>query len=363
MIATITSTVFSTIIPALAEVFDTPFTEYCDEYTVRLPERIGSGYIRGIDFDHGLGISEWNVRCGEKGEILFNTEEAPPLMMIFGVEGDIAVTIDSSEVERIGPLQGLMVAVRRGSWLKLSWNEGEAVRFNILIAGRARLLDSVECYLHSAPERLAEAFRDITGHEQFLYRSDYSTGIAEAIHEVNRYDLTGISSTFFLKAKAWEILALMIRQYFDGAEGTNHSYRNTLRSRDIDALRKARRLLIRDLQNPPTIEELAREVGLNRNKLQSGFKAVYGVTISRYLRDVRLRRAKMLLTEDSYSIAEVSDEIGYSNSSQFSRRFREKFGMLPSTYVSMIRRHRGVELDGHDPEPEEIEEKKDRTGQ
>ena len=352
MITTITSTVFSRIVPGIAEVFDTSFTEYCDEYTVRLPARIGTGYVRGIDFDQGLGISEWNVRCEEKGEVLFNTDEAPPLMMIFGVDGNLTITIDSEVVDRLGPLQGMMVAVRRGSWLKVSWDQGEPVRFNILIAGRARLLDSVECYLHSAPERLAEVFRDVTGHEQFLYRSDYSNGIAEAIHEVNRYDLTGISSTFFLKAKSWEILALMIRQYFDGAEGTDHSYRNSLKSRDVEALRKARRLLIRDLQNPPTIEELAREVGLNRNKLQGGFKALYGMTINRYLRDVRLRRAKMLLTEDSYSIAEVSDEVGYFNSSQFSRRFREKYGLLPSTYVTMVRRHRGIEFGGIDSEEE-----------
>ena len=90
MITTITSTVFSRIVPGIAEVFDTSFTEYCDEYTVRLPARIGTGYVRGIDFDQGLGISEWNVRCEEKGEVLFNTDEAPPLMMIFGVDGNLS---------------------------------------------------------------------------------------------------------------------------------------------------------------------------------------------------------------------------------------------------------------------------------
>lgn len=139
----------------------------------------------------------------------------------------------------------------------------------------------------------------------------------------------------------------MIRQYFDGADGADQSYRSSLKKRDLETLRQARQLLIGNLQDPPTIEGLAREVGLNKNKLQSGFKAMYGTTINRYLRDARLRHAKMLLTEDLKSIGEIAEEVGYSNSSQFSRRFQERYGLLPSHYVSRIRRHRGFDPDGY----------------
>jgi AraC-like DNA-binding protein len=174
---------------------------------------------------------------------------------------------------------------------------------------------------------------DAAGNETFFYESSYSVGIAECINTIGRHEMIGISNTLFLKAKAWELLSLMIRQFCDGTSGTADSHQMSLRRRDITALQKARTQLIKNLKSPPTIHELSRTVGLNRNKLQSGFKHLYGCTINSYLRDARLNRAKMLLMEEERQIAEVAEEVGYTNSSQFSKRFKEKFGMLPSEYV------------------------------
>lgn len=345
MIATIKSTVFKTIIPSLAEAFNASYSEYCDEYLLRLPDPIGSGYVRGIDFDRGLGISEWSGCYREKAEITFDSAEIPPVIMLFCHEGEVEICVDGEETCRISPMQGAIVAVRNGSQMRLDWSgEGEQVRFNLLAISREKLFDAIDCYLHSAPDRMAALFRDVAANDQFLYAADYSVLIAETLHSLNQQDLTGVANTFYLKGKAWELLGLMIRQYFDG-EGVQRSYRNSLGRRDVETLRRARNLLVLDLQNPPTIEELAKKTGINKNKLQSGFKGLYGMTINRYLRDVRLQHGKMLLTEDLMPISEVAERVGYSNSSQFSKRFGEKYGMLPSQYVAMIRRHRGVAVD------------------
>ena len=344
MIATIKSAVFNTIIPSLAEAFSTSYSEYCDEYVLRLPDAIGSGYVRGIDFERGLGVSEWSGEYRQKGEITFDSADVPPVMMVFAHEGEIQISIDGEETCRVTPMQGAIVAVRNGSQMRLCWAAEGRVRFNLLAISRSKLFDAIDCYLHSAPDRMASLFRDVDASEQFLYATDYSVLVAEALHSVNQQDLTGVANTFYLKGKAWELLGLMIRQYFDG-EGVQRSYRNSLGRRDVETLRKAHNILIADLQNPPTIDELAKNMGINKNKLQSGFKGLYGMTINRYLRDVRLQRGKMLLTEDLMPIAEVAELVGYSNSSQFSKRFNEKYGMLPSQYIAMIRRHRGASIE------------------
>lgn len=336
MNAAITSKTFSEIIPGLAETFGTVYSELCDEFVLRLPDTIGEGFIRGIDFNHGIGLTQWNCIFREAGGLYFAEGGAPPLEMLFCLEGSLAYTIEGEVDHHLHGLRGILAAGQVGRVRRLSWKAGEPVRFTMLSINRQEIYAALECYLFTAPDELRRLLSDAAGLESFFYESSYSVGIAECINTIGRHEMIGISNTLFLKAKAWELLSLMIRQFCDGADGAADSHQMSLRRRDIAALQKARTLLIRNLKNPPTIHELSREVGLNRNKLQAGFKHLYGSTINSYLRDARLNRAKMLLMEAERQIAEVAEEVGYTNSSQFSKRFKEKFGMLPSEYVRAI---------------------------
>lgn len=333
MNAAITSKTFSEIIPGLAETFGTFYSELCDEFVLHLPDAIGEGFIRGIDFNHGISLSQWNCIFQEAGGLYFAEGGAPPLEVVFCLEGELLYSIEGEVEHRLQGLQGILAAGQAGRVRHLSWKAGEQLRFTTLTISRPELYEAIECYLFTAPDELTRLMTDFAGERTFFYDSSYSVGIAECINTIGRHEMIGISNTLFLKAKAWELLSLMIRQFCDGTDGAANSHQTSLRRRDIAALQKARTRLIASLKNPPTIHELSREVGLNRNKLQAGFKHLYGSTINSYLRDARLNRAKMLLMEEERQIAEVAEEVGYTNSSQFSKRFKEKFGMLPSEYV------------------------------
>ncbi len=62
------------------------------------------------------------------------------------------------------------------------------------------------------------------------------------------------------------------------------------------------------------------------------FKMHFFTNISHYIRKIRLTEAKRLLEEDNITVAEVSYKTGFSNPYYFSRCFKQKFGMPPSTY-------------------------------
>lgn len=96
----------------------------------------------------------------------------------------------------------------------------------------------------------------------------------------------------------------------------------------------ARDYLISDLTNPPTIDWLAKQVGLNHSKLKKGFKQIFGKSIYAYYLTERMNKAKQLLTENS--VTETAIMLGYSNISHFSSAFRKQFGVLPK---EMRRQH------------------------
>jgi AraC-like DNA-binding protein len=81
-----------------------------------------------------------------------------------------------------------------------------------------------------------------------------------------------------------------------------------------------------------TRDEIADNLGVNKDYLTRCFHAEMGITPTSYLRRFRLNQAKILLGGSDKNITEVALAVGYSDSNYFSRAFREETGMSPSTY-------------------------------
>jgi AraC family transcriptional regulator, transcriptional activator of the genes for pyochelin and ferripyochelin receptors len=95
---------------------------------------------------------------------------------------------------------------------------------------------------------------------------------------------------------------------------------------------------MQNLDNPPSLLDLARQVGLNDRKLKQRFHQVFHTTPFAYLRDYRLERAQQLLMDSEQSIEQVAKAVGYADRSRFAVAFRKKFGVNPKTYQLQHRR-------------------------
>lgn len=95
------------------------------------------------------------------------------------------------------------------------------------------------------------------------------------------------------------------------------------------AIWKARDLLRRDLQVLPTIQSLARQVGVCETILKRGFKKTFGETIGSYSTRIRMEHAMTLLQQGNPSIARIAQSIGYQHQPSFATAFRRHFGVSP----------------------------------
>ena len=78
-------------------------------------------------------------------------------------------------------------------------------------------------------------------------------------------------------------------------------------------------------------EKLAALVYLSPGYLSAIFKGETGVTLNRFVREVRMDKAKELLENTNKKISQIAKEVGFSNSSYFCRSFREFFGTSPES--------------------------------
>lgn len=102
-----------------------------------------------------------------------------------------------------------------------------------------------------------------------------------------------------------------------------------LNKQDVHLLQQARKRLIMDLQNPPTISQLARDVGINQSKLKQGFRTLFDRTVLETLTEHRMHTAMDLLKCGDLSVAEVAAATGYENTSHFIATFKRSFRQTP----------------------------------
>ncbi|MEM9449668.1 MAG: AraC family transcriptional regulator [Cyanobacteria bacterium P01_E01_bin.6] len=139
----------------------------------------------------------------------------------------------------------------------------------------------------------------------------------------------GVTQQIFLECKALELLALQL-DCLEEKQITSRS--SPLKTRDLERVEYARDLLVKCLDKPPSIVDLALHVGLSDRKLKQGFRHLYGTTVLGYLYDYRMEQAKHLLRHSQITVAQVANQVGYRNPEAFSTAFRRKFTMSPKAY-------------------------------
>ena len=102
-----------------------------------------------------------------------------------------------------------------------------------------------------------------------------------------------------------------------------------LKATDVASIRQVANILFQEMTSPPSLIELSRRSGINDNKLKKGFKQVYGVTVFRYLHELRLREAKTLICNKNCNVNQVAAAVGFKSCSHFSYVFRQSFGVTP----------------------------------
>lgn len=96
----------------------------------------------------------------------------------------------------------------------------------------------------------------------------------------------------------------------------------------------AKEILSNNLETPPTLTELSKQIGLNTFKLKKNFKELFGVPVFKYLQNERLTKAHQLLRNKEATVQEAAWHVGYDSLSSFSNAFSKKFGFRPSAIKS-----------------------------
>ena len=319
------------ILSDLAKAFDVTLKKNCHEYVLNIPNKFGTGFISGIDFKYGLGILIYDCTFNENIEIHFIENKVHPLKFLFCEKGYFQHRFESESTWHDSALlENIIVASPTNQGHIMKFEADNKVCITSLEVDRLVFEVNHDCEINSLSENLKTLFRDIYGKNSFYYHGDYCIKMANLFIEIREFVQENFLRRVFLEGSAYKLLTLQILQYDDDAL-TDHS-KSILRKFELVLVQKASSIIDNNILDYSTVKELATEVGLNINKLQSGFKETYNKTINNYVHDRRLDLAVNLLKSTEFTISEVAYKIGLSSNSYFSKIFKEKYGVSPSEF-------------------------------
>ena len=152
-----------------------------------------------------------------------------------------------------------------------------------------------------------------------------------AIHQIFECPYEGPLKRFFLEAKTLELITYALTQLVNNKMPLKNTM--ALHPSEIKRVQEVKKILVQNLIKPPSLLELARKFGVNKNKLNSDFRQVFGTSVFEYLRNCRLEYARDLLECKHMSISEVAYEVGYEHARNFTRAFKNHFGTNPKDHL------------------------------
>jgi AraC-like DNA-binding protein len=161
----------------------------------------------------------------------------------------------------------------------------------------------------------------------------FTSSIAVVLSQILQAKVHDSMKSLYFKGKVYELLSL----YFNKNEDPSLEQCPFLVDEEnVRKIRRAKDIILERMSDPPSLENLATEIGLSLKKLKEGFKQLYGDTVFAYLLDHKMEEARRMLDSQKFNVNEVGLKLGYSTASHFIAAFKKKYGTTPKKYLGSL---------------------------
>jgi AraC-like DNA-binding protein len=149
--------------------------------------------------------------------------------------------------------------------------------------------------------------------------------IANSFLQIVDCDYPSLLKRLFIESKFREILTRIIAHEVRVEEPFGSAF-------ETEKIKTIPEILMKRIDTPPSIKELANELSINATTMKSAFKRIFGLPIYAYHRNVCLELAAAMLLDTKKTVSEIAIDIGYSSSVNFCYAFKKRYGISPGQY-------------------------------
>ena len=287
-------------------------------YRYDIKESYGKGYMEVYELKDKMKLTIYNLVFEKEVDLHYIVKEEH-FEIEYCIEGSMKIIQEEEVLFKEGDIS---ISNSKNTEGIIRYEAGEKY-IGISITTDA---ENIENYFGSSGkevwERTIEAL-DKKKRQEYYYGIQVPHEIRNSFFEIYNCNYNLDIRKLYLESKIMEILTKIM------------SIENEIIDLDkyeVNIIKKIPNIMLENLFELPTIDQLSRQLGINKNKLTKGFREIYGDSIFSYHRKKSLDKASIYLISTDKSISEIALDIGYSNSSNFGYAFKKQFGVSPKQY-------------------------------
>ncbi|MEM9508694.1 MAG: AraC family transcriptional regulator [Cyanobacteria bacterium P01_E01_bin.35] len=285
-----------------------------------MPEYLARGYDREIQLSHGVWLNFSDNKYHQDLKVKTPVHNHP-FQMVMILSGSLNCTIH--------PTFSKVRSYFSGSGISPAYVDKFQTGQHIVSVNVEIEPAILESYLLSDAQFTSLQEQLFKGEDwKVSYYPKVTPAMRSLAYQMWNAPYRGAVKRIYLQAKVFELLVLYLDLLSEDPQQAKSTLK--LKPKTVNALHHAKDILATQLEQPPSLSQLAQQVGISQRTLQRGFPALFNTTAMGYLTQQRLDRAEKLLREGKFLVSDVATMVGYGHFGQFSRAFKQRFGITPS---------------------------------
>ena len=327
----------STNAPILAHHLMEALDATCDEstgiHTLELGSKYGTGEIKLVNFNNGMSIALFDILLFKDLTFDFIEEDTEYLYFLYGLEGICYHDFKEKEkFTRIEELKSYIIGSDKNNLRsEISIKKDTKFICSIISVDREVYLDKFikNC---NVPQKnigkLTKAFETLSG---YIYSCSHNLQIAKQLRQLrNNSSPFDVTYLFQLEGYTQIIFSLHVEQFYK--EIYEDRVDTGLTRTELQKIRLVTDYIVDNPMIDHRIKKLCYRATISPVKLQDGFKCLHGTTVSNFIRNVRIEKARDLIMNSDYNISEIAYMVGFTSRSYFCKIFKENFGYNATAY-------------------------------
>ncbi len=315
----------------LAEQLDSNINNEHGLYKINLPSHLGKGHIEFILYKTGINYIHFDLTFFEELCFVYKANSNHPLRFIYTLKGKLRHGFEHHVTPYyIDEFKKIIVAGNYHTSHTITFPVREKLEIVNIEIDRAKFQENFDFDFLTLERELYAVLKDIYAVNTFYHNGHFGLDLLELLKDIIICKKKGFLRALYIKGKLFELLTLQLEEYSNEIA----DYENTtfMTKQEIVLVEKAVIIIEEEFMNLPTIADLAQRLYTNVNRLQECFRLMYHKTINEYIQNLRMQKAKHLFLTTEMNITEISNQLGISSKSYFSKIFKEKFGVSPSEF-------------------------------
>lgn len=289
-----------------------------------LPDHIGEGRMEFLTLSSGLRILVFD--CCWKQETSCRIMDGDWIRFNFSLSANMTMQpMDSGQVFSVFPSWRIVNTLEAVETVETLFADQKLVW--VTICCKPEYLSEICGIAIEDMPVVLQSILTLSGSHSVHDLFDFTVRLNAIATDIIRCDLPDGLRIAYIEARAIELLCYGLDYVMNPRDNLPHL---SLSNSDKRALNDVHLRLESQFANPPSVAQLAKDAGINRNKLFYGFKTMFGSTVSEFVRGRRLEEGHRLLLDTNASIIEIAEQVGFQHQCNFSTAIKKQFGKSPS---------------------------------